>query len=153
MKFKNIFLIIVVGMLMFACAKNPTEQALEQKPDNYIPDWQPGMSVVLNYTWADTSGDGDPEYFGSTVTTAGHVDSVWFNFNEILIVDIDYAVVAIPASGGNAVTLTSGAIPLGKYQYGFNIDKTIANASQFRIVLTAYGRFPLPLSAYLRVTY
>ena len=153
MKYKNILLIILGGLLMFACAKNPTEQTLEQKPDDYIPDWQPGMSVVLNYTWADTSGDGDPEYFGSTVATAGHVDSVWFNFNDILVVELDYAVVAIPASGGSAITLRSGEIPLGKYHYGFNIDKTINEASEFRIILTAYGRYPLPLSAYLRVTY
>ena len=96
---------------------------------------------------------GNPEYFGNSVTTSGYVDSVWFNFPEILIVDMDYAVQAVPESGDAPVTLSAGAIPLGKYQYAFNIDKMVTRSSNFRIVLTAYGKYPWPLSAYLRVKY
>ena len=153
MKYTNVLIMIMAGLLIFACTKNPTEETLLEKPPDYVPDWQPGMSVVLSYTWQDTSGDGNPEYFGSTVATAGHVDSVWFNFNEMLDVEMDYAVVAMPVSGGSAVTLSSGPIPVGNYQYRFSIDKSISTASEFRIVLTAYGRYPLPLLAYLRVDY
>ena len=160
----NRYFILVVLLLMtfiLACSQSsPTDAVVEEKPEPYIPDWTPGESIVLSYAWADTSGDGQASYFGSAVTIAGRLDSIWFNFPRRCGVTIDFAILAENSAEGSQNPGITGVnvvyaatINAGKYLYAFAIDQNVESASIYKIQLNSEGTFPLPLMGYLRVEY
>jgi len=161
---RNRYFILTISVLIIfilACSQSsPTDPVVDEKPEPYIPDWTPGESIVLSYAWADTSGDGQASYFGSAVTIAGCLDSIWFNFPERCGVTVDFAVLAEnPAESSQNHNITganvvySGTINAGNYLYAFAITQNVETACTYKIQLNSEGTFPLPLMSYLRIEY
>ena len=159
LKYYVIILISIVTFLL-ACSQNPTESKVEPKPEPYIPTYIPGESIVLSYTWVDTSGEGDILYYDDGVTLAGRLDSIWFNFSEPCNQDMEFSIIAEfnPAanksqSSAASALIYQGTIKAGKYIYGFDIDEGVDLVSTYQVQISYNKSFPLPLTAYLRLEY
>jgi len=157
----NILLITpLLSILIAACSQAPTEPVVEEQPGFYVPDWEHGKSLVLSFTWVDTSGDGDILYSGSAVSMAGRIDSIWFNFPKRCDQNLNFIIAADSINTGNTNPAISGAqvvhegtIFPGQYAYGFEINQNIENKSTFTVQVTPSANLPVPVMAYIRIEY
>ena len=147
-------------MLIMACSQNPTEPVVEEQPSFYIPDWEDGKSLVLSFTWIDTSGDGDVTYSGSAVSMAGILDSIWFNFPQVFDQHLTFSIIATSQAGStsnspvsNAQIVYEGSINAGKYTYGYEVNRRVEETSTYSIQVTPLDNIATPIKAYLRIKY
>ncbi len=155
-----IILTISLAAIIAACSQSPVEPVVEEPPSLYVPDWEYGKSIVLSYTWVDTSGSGDIIYSGSLVSTAGRIDSIWFNFPQRCDQNLDFTIIADSLAVNNdnptltgALVVHEGRILAGRYSYGFEINRTIDRKSTYRIEVSPVAVLPAPVMAYLRIEY
>ncbi len=152
--------IFLLTMFLMACSQSPTEPVAEESPSFYIPDWESGKSLVLSFTWVDTSGDGDVVYSGSAVSIAGRIDSIWFNFPQRCDQNLYFTITtdSVNISSTNP-TLSSahvvyeGSILSGHYTYGFEVNMNIENKSTYAVQVTPSADLPAPVMAYIRIEY
>jgi hypothetical protein len=157
------FILVTISLaaIIAACSQSPVEPVVaEEPPSFYVPDWISGKSLVLSYTWIDTSGSGDIIYSGSVVSTAGRIDSVWFNFPQRCDQDLDFTIIADSLTIENdnptlsgALIVHEGSILSGRYSYGFEVNQIVDRKSTYRIEVTPSANLPAPVMAYLRIEY
>lgn len=162
MRNKYRLLIMILPALLFAaCSQSPTGPAVaEETPDLYVPVWENGKSVVLSFSWIDTSGNGDITYSGSAVSMSGRIDSVWFNFPNRCDQEINFSITADSVAAGTAnSTITGirvvyeGNIVSGQYSYGFEVNQLVEQKSTYAVRIISAGSIPAPVMAYMRIVY
>ncbi len=152
--------ILSLLMLIVACSQNPTDPVVEEEPSFYIPDWEDGKSLVLSFTWIDTSGNGNVIYSGSAVSMAGTLDSIWFNFPQTCNQNLSFTISADSTNSSSTNTTSAGAlvvyegnIEAGHYTYGFEVNRQIEHKSTYLVQVTPVVNLSTPVMAYLRIEY
>ena len=156
----RLLIMILLALFIGACSQSPTGPVAEKPPYLYVPVWENGKSVVLSFSWTDTSGNGDVTYSGSGVSMAGKIDSVWFNFPDKCNQDITFSITADSATAGaasNSITgiqvVYEGHITPGYYSYGYKVNQLVAQKSTYAVRIVSAGSIPTPVMAYMRIVY
>jgi hypothetical protein len=157
----RLLIMMLPALLIAACSQAPTGPVVEEEtPNLYVPVWDNGKSVVLSFTWIDTSGNGDVVYSGSGVSMSGRVDSVWFNFPDRCEQEINFSITADSIAAGTVnssitgiTVVYEGYIASGHYSYGFEVNQLVEHKSTYAVRIISAGSMPAPVMAYMRIVY